>query len=115
MTTSTAYLAQLDAWKQQRVTTLKAANGWLNIIGRWWLEPGTVSVGSAPDSDLVLSVGPAKLGTVTQDDSGVTFTPANGDTPIHIVPNKEKPPQFLLEGLFVAITPLNGETAIRLR
>jgi len=115
MTTSTDYLAQLDAWKQKRVTNLKAANGWLNIIGRWWLEPGTVSVGSAPDSDLVLSVGPAKLGTVTQDDSGVTFTPANGDKPIHIVPNKEKPPQFLLEGLLVEITTLNGENAIRIR
>ncbi len=115
MTAPTDYLAALDAWKQKRLANLKAADGWLNIIGRWWLEPGTVSLGSAPDNDLVLSAGPARLGRVTQDESGVTFTPAGGDAPIHVVPDKKTPPKFTVDGLLVEITTLNGENAIRIR
>ena len=72
------YLTQLDAWKAHRLERLKAADGWLNVIGRYWLENGTVTVGSAADNDLVLSAGPAHVGTVTQDDEGVTFAPADG-------------------------------------
>ena len=115
MTASADYPAKLDAWKALRLKNLKAPNGWLNIIGRWWLEPGTVSLGTAPDNDLVLSAGPAKLGTVTQDDNGVTFAPANGDAPVHITPNKQHPPQFTVDGLLIEITTLNGENAIRIR
>lgn len=115
MTAQTDYLAALDAWKQTRLRNLKAANGWLNIIGRWWLEPGTVSLGTAADNDLVLSAGPAKLGTVTQDDTGVTFVPANGDAPVHVTPDKKHPPQFTVDGLLIEITTLNGENAIRIR
>ncbi len=115
MTAPADYFAQLDAWKALRLKNLKAPNGWLNIIGRWWLTPGTVSLGSAPDNDLVLSAGPAQLGTVTQDDHGITFAAANGDAPVHVTPNKKHPPQFMVDGLLIEITTLNGENAIRIR
>lgn len=115
MTAPADYLASLDAWKAKRLANLKAADGWLNIIGRWSLEPGTVSLGSAADNDIVLSAGPAKLGTVTEDESGVTFAPANGDAPVHVTPNKKRPPRFTVDGLLIEITTLNGENAIRIR
>ena len=99
MTAPADYLASLDAWKGKRLKYLKAADGWLNIIGRWWLEPGTVSLGTAADNDLVLSAGPPKLGTVTEDGTGVTFVPANGGAPVHVTPNKKHPPQFIVDGL----------------
>lgn len=116
MTAPADYLAQLDAWKQRRLRNLKAADGWLNIVGRWWLEEGTVTVGSAPDNDIVVPAGPAKLGTLTQDAAGVvTFTPANGSAPVRAEPDKHSPPKFELEGLLVEITTMNGENALRIR
>jgi uncharacterized protein (DUF1684 family) len=116
MTTDSAYLAQLDAWKQQRIAKLKAAEGWLNLIGRWWLEPGTITVGSEADNDIMLSTGPARLGTLTQEpDDSVTFVPADGSAPIHLTPDKKHPPNFLLDGLLVEIMTLNGKNALRIR
>jgi hypothetical protein len=116
MTAPADYLAQLDAWKARRLRNLKAADGWLNIVGRWWLEEGTVRVGSAADNDIVVPAGPAKLGTLTQDAAGVvTFTPANGSAPVRAEPNKKSPPKFELEGLLVEITTMNGENALRIR
>jgi len=116
MTTQADYLKSLDAWKQRRLTNLKAADGWLNIIGRWWIEPGTVTVGRGAGNDIVLSAGPEKLGTLTQDENrAVTFAPANGDAPIRIAPDKHHPPQFTVDGLLIEITTLNGENALRIR
>lgn len=116
MTAPPDYPAQLDAFRARRLRNLKAPDGWLNIVGRWWLEEGTVTVGSAADNDIVVPVGPAKLGTLTQDAAGVvTFTPANGSAPVRAEPNKKSPPKFELEGLLVEITTMNGENALRIR
>ena len=90
------YPAAFEAWRKNRLDKLKAADGWLNIIARFWLETGTVSVGSAQDNDLVLSAGPAHLGALTQaEDKTVTFLPADGSKPIHVTPDEEHPDGFL--------------------
>jgi uncharacterized protein (DUF1684 family) len=116
MTVPADYLASLAAWKAKRLANLKAPDGWLNIIGRWWLEPGIVTVGAATDNDIVLSAGPQRLGTLTQDEAGiVTFAPADGSAAIQVEPNKQHPPKFTLDGLLVEITTINGENALRVR
>ena len=110
------YEAELDAWKLKRLAALKAPNGWLNIIGRTWLEAGTVTVGSDPGSGIVLSAGPALIGTLTQAENGeVDFVPADGSPAHHLVPNKQHPPHFVLHGLYVEVTTLNGVNALRVR
>lgn len=109
------YLTSLEAWKARRLENLKAANGWLNIIGRYWLEPGSVTVGSAPDNDIVLSAGPAHVGTITQDDAGVRFTPADGGETLQLKLDKKHPPQFRVGQLLLEVTTLNGENALRVR
>jgi len=110
------YLADLDAWKTRRLKALKADDGWLNIIGRWWLSAGTVTVGRDGANDIVLTAGPAKLGTLTQDEAGdVTFVPASGALPTKVTPDKHHPPKFLVDGLLLEITTLNGENALRIR
>lgn len=115
MTASADYLAALEAWKARRLANLKAPNGWLNIIGRFVLDPGTASVGTAEDNDIVISAGPAHLGTVTQETDGrVTFRPTDGDA-IHITPNKKHPPKFQLGTLLCEITTVNGDNALRIR
>ena len=110
------YLAQLDAWKLKRLAALKGPEGWLNIIGRFWLDTGTVTVGSADDNDLVLPAGPAHVGAITQDASGgVTFTPADGGAPQVLKLDKHHPPRFsvdnllrLVRGIAAAAAHLHG-------
>lgn len=115
MTNSADYLAALDAWKATRLANLKAPNGWLNIIGRFVLDPGTASVGTAADNDIVISAGPAHLGTVTQEtDRTVTFQPTAGEA-IHITPHKKHPPRFQVGDLLCEVTTVNGDNALRIR
>lgn len=110
------YLAALDAWKAKRLANLKAADGWLNIIGRFWLAEGTVTVGTAADNDIVLSAGPAHVGSITQAADGkVTYTPADGSAPQVIKLDKHHPPRFTAGSLLLEITTLNGENALRIR
>ncbi|RYE09971.1 MAG: DUF1684 domain-containing protein [Hyphomicrobiales bacterium] len=116
MTAPANYLAQLDAWKAKRLANLKAPEGWLNIIGRTWLETGTVTVGNGEDNDIVLAAGPESLGTLTQSATGsVTFVPADGSPAITVEPDKKHPPRFLLAGLLLEITTINGRNALRVR
>ena len=115
MTTQANYPAELEAWKERRMRNLKAPNGWLNIIGRYWLEQGSVTVGSASDNDIVLAAGPAHVGTITEDETGVTFAPADGGTPLRLQLNKQRPPQFDVGSLLLEVTTMNGENALRVR
>jgi len=110
------YASKLQAWKEDRLAKLKAPDGWLNITDRFWLSPGAQSFGTAPDNDLVLSVGPAHAGSLNQDEAGgVTFTPAEGGAPVVLEINKQRPPKFTVGTLLCEITTLNGENALRIR
>lgn len=115
MTAPADYLAALEAWKARRLRNLKAPNGWLNIIARHWLEGGTVKVGSAWDNDIVLSSGPAEVGTLTEDETGVSFTPAEGGETIRLKLDRKKPPQFQVGNLLLEVTTMNDEHALRVR
>ncbi|TKT76351.1 DUF1684 domain-containing protein [Aquamicrobium sp. LC103] len=110
------YENSIERWRADRIARLTAEEGWLNIIGRWELEPGTVRLGSADDNDIVLSVGPDHVGTLAQDeDGGVTFTPASGGEPIRLALDKKKPPRFSVDRLLLEVTTLNGRNALRVR
>jgi uncharacterized protein (DUF1684 family) len=110
------YLTELESWKTRRLAALKGAEGWLNIIGRFWLETGSVTVGSAADNDLVVPAGPAHIGAITQDEAGgVTFTPADGGEPLVLKLDKKHPPRFTVANLLLEVTTLNGENALRIR
>lgn len=110
------YATEYANWQARRLAALKAPDGWLNIIAREWLSEGTVKVGSADDNDIILSSGPAYVGTLTQDaNGGVTYTPADGSAPIVLELNKYKPPRFTADNLLLEVTTLNGENALRVR
>ena len=49
-----AYLAELSAWKAERVASLKGPTGFLNLVGLFWLRQDVSTFGSSPDSDFVL-------------------------------------------------------------
>lgn len=115
MTTPANYPHAFAEWQAKRLAALKAPDGWLNIIGRYWLEPGTVTVGAASDSDIVLSAGPDHVGSITQDETGVTFAPADGSAPVQVKLNKAHPPKFTAGSLLLEVTTLNGQNALRVR
>ena len=80
MTVSSEFKAAHEAWFKTRLDKLTAENGWLNLVGRWWLTPGTLTIGKGPANDIELPVGPESLGTLTfhGDDTGL-FEPAEGE------------------------------------
>jgi uncharacterized protein (DUF1684 family) len=100
--------ATLTAWKAARLAALSAPDGWLNLTDRVEIPPGPQTVGTAPDNALILSRGPAHLGTLLpgwsfETDTGThPFTP-NGNPQLTVAP-------FLLE-----IHTVDAQPALRVR
>lgn len=64
------------AWRTRRRERLTSDDGWLTLVGLPWLESGSNTLGSDPESDLRLpSKLPAHCGTVTLEGDKVTLDP----------------------------------------
>lgn len=78
-TPSSDYRAEVEAWRQRREQRLRADDGWLTVVGLFWLKDGANPVGSAPDSAVVLpSPVPADACTITLTDGRATLAVAPG-------------------------------------
>jgi uncharacterized protein (DUF1684 family) len=116
MTASKGYVEQIRHWRAERLARLAADDGWLNLIGRWDLEPGTTTIGSAADSGIVLPAGPGRLGAVTQNPGGdVVFAPADGGETIRIVPDRKVPPRFDVGRFLFEIMTVGDRLSLRAR
>ncbi|KAB0676452.1 DUF1684 domain-containing protein [Aureimonas leprariae] len=105
-----------ENWKIRRREALTAPDGWLNIIGRYPLQDGVASLGSAGDNDIVLPAGPAHVGRLEQTSADrVAFVPAGGGERLTLALSKTKPPRFTAGDLLLEVTTLNGENALRVR
>ncbi len=61
-----AYIAQIEAWRQRREAALRAPDSWLSLAGLFVLADGEYTIGSAADNAIVLPASaPAYVGTVT--------------------------------------------------
>ncbi len=70
-----SYTQSIKQWRADRVERLTAPNGWLSLIGLEWLKEGANRLCSAPGNDIVLTAGPAHIGTVTLgSDGALVFT-----------------------------------------
>jgi uncharacterized protein (DUF1684 family) len=49
-----AYAKEIDQWRDQRWTSLKSEDGWLTIVGLFWLKEGENKFGSDPANEIVL-------------------------------------------------------------
>jgi uncharacterized protein (DUF1684 family) len=68
--TDPAYASEISAWNYKRVQKLKKENGWLNLVGLYWLKQGSNSFGSDPSNDIIFPAGtPPKIGTFNLKDS----------------------------------------------
>ena len=56
-----AYEAEIEKWREQRETRLKADGGWLTVAGLFWLEKGANRFGTDPTNEIVLPEASAAL------------------------------------------------------
>jgi uncharacterized protein (DUF1684 family) len=73
-------VAEVEAWKQDRDQRLRRPDGWLTLVGLWWLADGDNAVGAAADTVVRLPEGkaPALLGTIRVHDGAASFLRAPG-------------------------------------
>jgi uncharacterized protein (DUF1684 family) len=69
------YVKEINEWDAKRVNRLKADDGWLNLVGRFWLEKGESTFGISKDNDIVIESSklPEHIGSFLFVDSSVTF------------------------------------------
>ncbi|RPI61817.1 MAG: hypothetical protein EHM44_07970, partial [Ignavibacteriales bacterium] len=74
------YIKEINEWDAKRVNRLKADDGWLNLVGRFWLKQGESTFGSAKDNDIVVESSklPEHIGSFIFKDSVVTFRALDG-------------------------------------
>lgn len=75
-----AHRATIEAWRSARVESLTAPDGWLSLVGLYWLQPGPQSFGRDPQADLTLDNAnlPPLAGVFTLADGQVSFAAAPG-------------------------------------
>lgn len=49
------YQKEIDAWHNKRIRDLKAPDGWVNLAGLFWLQPGKNRFGSDAKNELVFN------------------------------------------------------------
>src|SRR6185437_908613 len=66
-------------FRSEREANLKKPDGWLSVAGLFWLHDGAMTLGSDPQSDVVLPAGaPRKAGVLRMQGGVVTLEPAAG-------------------------------------
>ncbi|MGB3949149.1 MAG: DUF1684 domain-containing protein [Bacteroidia bacterium] len=52
-----AYISSVEQWHQSRIKSLKGENGWLNVVGLFWLKEGENTFGSSKKNNIVFPEG----------------------------------------------------------
>jgi hypothetical protein len=68
-----AYAKEIDQWRAQRLSDLTSENGWLSLIGLFWLKEGPNTFGSNVANDIVLPKVPPHAGKFVLTNGVVTF------------------------------------------
>ena len=95
-----------------RLAALTAADGWLNLVARIDLSPGTYPVGAA--QEVQLPSGPDLLGTLDLTLTGATFArPGEPPQPFQLVPDAF--PQLRVDPFLLEVHTVDGIPALRVR
>lgn len=110
-----AYLDDLAKFRARADQSLTRERGWLSIVTRDELTPGTYTIGSAPDNKVVLPKGlaPAHLGTVIASKDKARLVLANGEK-MQLVGKDDPPLEFTQRDLVTGATNLEWVTSGRL-
>jgi uncharacterized protein len=57
---------EIQQWREKRLTELKSDDGWLTVVGLFWLKEGRNRIGSDPANEIVLPAGsaPGRVGVI---------------------------------------------------
>ena len=68
-----AYRQEIERWRERRAAEIKSEDGWLALIGLFWLKEGENKMGSDPSSSIVLPQGkaPKVAGSVWLEQGGL--------------------------------------------
>lgn len=71
-----AYRKEIKAWRQERNDGLKKEDGWLTLVGLYWLKPGENRFGSDPGNPVILPKGkaPGVAGALKVEGNAVTVS-----------------------------------------
>jgi len=81
---SADYIKQLNEWDAGRVAELKADDGWLNLVGLYWLDEGKNTFGSGSDNALVFPAGSIDESAGYFERTGSTIKLVTNDTGVQI-------------------------------
>jgi len=114
----------IEAWRAWRHERLVQPDGWLTLVGLEWLKDGENRVGSAADSDVQLSGGPAHWGSVFLENGQLHFTSADSDEVLinhessaqaAMVVDTEGEPTVISGGTLSFYAILRGSYALRIK
>src|ERR1700724_132958 len=119
--------SRVEQWRTTRVADLTGEQGWLTLVGLFWLEKGDNSFGRSPANQLVLehpALAP-KAGKFVMDSRGIHFTAQRGSgithagqpvTSLDMVPDTEGEPTVMSSGsLRIWIIGRSGKLGVRIR
>src|SRR5260221_12871514 len=74
------YRAEIEKWRTIHEAELKTDNGWLTVVGLFWLKEGKNSIGSGSGYDIELTDNfkAGKFGEITFSDGRAVLTVADG-------------------------------------
>ncbi len=78
--------AAIQAWRAERFEELREPEGWLSVVGLYWLEPGTNNFGADSSNHVVFPPGsgvPPRAGSFVVDGAVVRMEVAPGVTVTH--------------------------------
>lgn len=123
----TGYAAEIESWRAERLAHLTAADGWLTLVGLYWLKPGANTLGREPGNTIVLNH-PAlapKAGSFVLADDQVRFESASAAgitldgepvTQAGMKPDTSGAPTILASGsLRLLIIERGGRLGVRVR
>lgn len=73
------YTEIIRTWQLKRDVSLRSPDGWLTLVGLFWLKPGDNTIGSADSNDVVLpKSAPPQMGKLRFEADKVTFIKPDG-------------------------------------
>lgn len=82
-----AFAEDDPSWRARRLERLQRPDGWLTLVGLFWMEPGENRLGSGSDCTFHLDAGPAWLGTFHWDGQHLSWTSPESP-PLPLDPNE---------------------------
>lgn len=121
-----AFRSAHAAWHADRIERLKRPDGWLSLVGLFWLEPGENVIGSEPHASIRLPErAPSRLGVLRVQADGVDFraepgvrVTAGGNPVTHLRLRDDRDPSPTVlewEGIRIQLLWRNERLAIRVR